>query len=238
MDSSLHRLLHPRSIAILGASADFRKVSGRPLKHLLDKGYEGRIYPVNPKYSAIGDLPCYPEVSAIPGSVDLAIIVLPASEVIGALQQLGEKGVTAAVVFSSGFGEMGESGKALENKLSEAARHAGIRLCGPNCLGFINAFDKVTATFSQYAEAETPAGPVGFVTQSGAFGTAIAALARNRGLGLGYFVNTGNEADVDFVQLMREVIADPRPIPSLRIGPACLVLSPSSGSTLITSAPS
>ena len=203
-------MLNPRSIAILGASADSRKVSGRPLKHLLDKGYEGAIYPVNPKYSTIGDLRCYPQVSAIPGDIDLAIIVLPAREVIGALAQLGEKHVPAAVVFSSGFAEMGEGGRALENELKQAARRASIRLCGPNCLGFINAFDKVTATFSQYADAATPAGPVGFVTQSGAFGTAIAALARNRSLGLGYFINTGNEADIDFVQIMKEVISDPR----------------------------
>lgn len=210
MESSLHRLLNPRSIAILGASADVRKVSGRPLKHLLDKGYPGKIYPVNPKYAAIGELHCYPQVSAIPGSIDLAIIVLPASEVIEALSQLGEKCVPAAVVFSSGFAEMGERGRALEAQLKQAATRAGIRLCGPNCLGFINAFDKVTATFSQYADGPVPAGPVGFVTQSGAFGTAIAALARNRGLGLGYFINTGNEADIDFVQIMKAVIADPR----------------------------
>lgn len=210
MESSLHRLLNPRSIAILGASADFRKISGRPLKHLLDKGYRGEIYPVNPKYAAIGDLRCYPQVSAIPGAIDLAIVVLPAGEVITALAQLGEKHVAAAVVFSSGFAEMGEEGRALEEQLKHAAQRAGIRLCGPNCLGFINAFEKVTATFSQYADGPTPAGPVGFVTQSGAFGTAIAALARNRGLGLGYFINTGNEADVDFVQIMKEVIADPR----------------------------
>ena len=89
-----------------------------------------------------------------------------------------------------------------------------MRLCGPNCLGLINAFERVIATFSQFADGATPAGPVGFVTQSGAFGTAIAALARRRELGLGYFVNTGNESDVTFAQVMREVIADPR----IRVG--------------------
>lgn len=210
MKDALQALLAPRSIAILGSSADFRKVSGRPLKHLRDKGYAGKIYPVNPRYENIGDLRCYPRVGAIESEVDLAIIVLPASEVLNAVRELGAKGVPAAIIFSSGFSEIGEDGKKLEREIAATARAAGVRLCGPNCLGLINAFDKVLATFSQYADADTPSGPVGFVTQSGAFGTAIAALARRRGLGLGYFVNTGNEADLNFAEIMREVIKDPR----------------------------
>jgi acetyltransferase len=117
-------------------------------------------------------------------------------------------------VFSSGFAELGAGGRALEMEISAIAREAGMRLCGPNCLGLVNAFERVIATFGQYADGATPPGPVGFVTQSGAFGTAIAALARRRGLGLGYFVNTGNESDVTFAQVMREVMADPR----IRVG--------------------
>lgn len=210
MKDALHALLAPRSIAILGSSADFRKISGRPLKHLLDKGYAGKIYPVNPRYENIGDLRCYPRVAAIESEIDLAIIMLPASEVLNAVRELGAKGVSAAIIFSSGFSEIGEDGKQLEREIVATARASGVRLCGPNCLGLINAFDKVLATFSQYADADTPSGPVGFVTQSGAFGTAIAALARRRGLGLGYFVNTGNEADLNFAEIMREVIKDPR----------------------------
>lgn len=209
-DDGLRALLAPRSIAILGASADLRKIGGRPIKHLLDKGYTGAVYPVNPKYTRIGDLPCYPSVETIPGEVDLAVVALPAAVVIPAFAELGRKRVPAAVVFSSGFGETGIEGRALEAALKVAARAANVRLCGPNCLGLINAFDRMTATFSQYADGEIAPGPIGFVTQSGAFGTAIAALARNRGLGLGYFVTTGNEADVGFVDAMRAVITDPR----------------------------
>ena len=114
------------------------------------------------------------------------------------------------MVFSSGFGEMGEEGRRLEETVAAVARRHGIRLLGPNTLGLLNAFERMPATFSQYAGGATPAGPIAFVTQSGAFGTAIAALARRRGLGLGYFVNTGNEADVDFVQAMDAVLDDPR----------------------------
>lgn len=210
----LAALLEPRAIAVIGASAELTKLNGRPLKHLLDKGYPGRLYPVNPKYTTVAGLRCWPSVADLPERVDLAIVVLPARDVVEAVRELGRAGVPFAVVFSSGFGETGDEGRQRERDLLAAAAAGGVRICGPNCLGFVNAFERVTATFSQYAEGPTPAGPVGFVTQSGAFGTAIAALARQRGIGLGYFVNTGNEADVSFPEVMRHVIEDPR----IRVG--------------------
>ncbi|WP_243700829.1 acetate--CoA ligase family protein [Paralcaligenes ureilyticus] len=209
-DQALDAMLAPRSIAILGASAQLSKINGRPLKFLLEKGYAGTIYPVNPKYPQIAGLTCYPNVEALPTIPDLAVVVVPANDVCPVIEALGRKGVRAAVVFSSGFGEMGAAGKEREAALLAMARANGVRICGPNCLGLINAFDKVYATFSQYADGDTAPGPVGFVTQSGAFGTAIAALARRRGLGLGYFVNTGNEMDVGFADIMSRVVDDPR----------------------------
>ena len=208
--SSLERLLRPRSIAIIGATPQFGKVNGRPLKHLLDKGYDGRIYPVNPKYDTVAGLACHPDVASLPEAADLAIVALPAREVEACIAALGRRGIGAAVIFSSGFGEMGAEGKLLEQRLRRCADEHGVAFCGPNCLGFVNAFDKVYATFSQYADGPTSAGPVAFVTQSGAFGTAIAALTTQRGLGLGYFINTGNEAGVSFSDLMLSVIEDPR----------------------------
>ncbi|MGQ0524224.1 MAG: acetate--CoA ligase family protein, partial [Betaproteobacteria bacterium] len=208
--NDLSSLLSPKSIAIVGASDDFTKVNGRTLKYLLAKGYAGSIYPVNPKHRHIGPLQCYPTVAAIAAPVDLAVVAVPASLVARAMADLGRHGVKSAIVFSSGFAEIGEEGRRLEREVVTAARTSGIRLCGPNCLGLINAFDRVMATFGQFAEGETPPGPVGFVTQSGAFGTAIAALARRRGVGLGYFINTGNEGDVDFVAAMRAVLDDSR----------------------------
>ena len=204
------RLIRPRSIAVIGASADLGKVNGRPLKHLLDKGYAGRILPVNPKYKEIAGVPCHASIEALPEAADLAIVAVPAADVIASIEALGRRGIRAAVIFSSGFGEMGAEGQALERRLIERAAECGVALCGPNCLGFINAFENVYATFSQYADGETGAGPIAFVTQSGAFGTAIAALVRQRGLGLGYFINTGNEADLAFSELMLAVVEDPR----------------------------
>ena len=207
---TIANLINPRSIAIIGASSNFSKINGRPLKHLITKGYAGRILPVNPKYPSIAGMTCYPSIDRLPVPVDLAIVAVPASEVLQSVEALGKHGVRAVVIFSSGFGEMGPAGQAMEDALVEKARSLGMVLCGPNCLGFINAFNNVYATFSQYADGATAAGPIAFVTQSGAFGTAIATLASQRGLGLGYFINTGNEADLSFSELMMAVIEDPR----------------------------
>jgi acyl-CoA synthetase (NDP forming) len=218
MTPAIRALIAPRSIAILGASNDLQKLNGRTLKFLVDKGYAGTIYPVNPKYDRIthpgGELRCYPTVGDIPEPVDLAIVTVPARFVIDQVRALGRKGVPAAIIYSSGFGEMGDAGQALEQALVAAAREGNVRLCGPNCLGLINAFDRVIATFSQFGSGDVLEGPVGFVTQSGAFGSAIATLARRRHLGLGYFVNTGNECDATLVEIMDEVLADPR----IRVG--------------------
>ena len=203
-------MLHPQSIAVIGASADVRKVNGRPIKHLIDKGYGGRILPVNPKYDEIAGLACYPSIDRLPEAADLAIVAVPAREVLASIHALGRRGVRSAVIFSSGFGENGPEGLAMERAVVDCAAGHGMVICGPNCLGFVNAFEQVYATFSQYADGETGPGPIAFVTQSGAFGTAIAALARQRGLGLGYFINTGNQADLDFSELMHSVIDDPR----------------------------
>ena len=210
MDNAINALLHPRSIAILGASADFQKLNGRTLQALLDKKFAGTIYPVNPKYSSIADLKCYTDVSLLPHGIDLAIIAVPAGQVPDAVRALGAKGVRAAVVFSSGFSEAGGVGVALEQSLKDAIHDSGVRVLGPNCLGLINAFENVMATFSQFSLGPTLPGPAAFVTQSGALGTATAGLARRRGLNFGYFVNTGNESDVHFVDMMREIIIDER----------------------------
>jgi len=214
MADALTALLRPRAIALVGASVDLDKVNGRPLAYLRRHGYRGTIHPVNPKYREIAGLRCYAAIAEVPGDLDLAVIMVPARDAEAALREAGARGVPAAVVFASGFAELGEEGRALERRLAAAARESGIRLLGPNTLGFVNALDAVTPTFSQYAGGAVPAGPAAFVTQSGAFGTGIAALARARGFGFGYFINIGNEADLSFAEVMEAVLADPR----IRVG--------------------
>lgn len=209
-ERSLKTLLQPESVAILGCSGDPERINGRPLRYFLEKGYKGRLYPVNPKHEEIAGLHCYPDVAAIPGPVDLAVIALPARLVADSVRQLVAKGVPAAVIFSSGFAELNPEGAAAQREIAEIARAGGLRFCGPNGVGIINAFDRVMASFSEYLEGEAPPGPVALVSQSGAFGTAIAVLARQRRLGLGYFINTGNEADIDISDAIMAVVEDPR----------------------------
>ncbi len=229
--NAIEALLAPDSIAILGASADFTKLNGRTLKALLDKQYAGRIYPVNPKYDAIAGIPCYPDVASIPGPVDLAVVAVPAKYVAQSLCDLGRKRASAAIVFSSGFSEVGGDGIERERALKKAIDESGVRVLGPNCLGLLNAFRSVMATFSQFSLGPTLPGPIAFVTQSGALGTATAGMARRRGLNFGYFINTGNEIDVNFVEVMREVLADPHIrvgagyIEGLKNGPGLLELA-------------
>lgn len=211
--NALQRMLQPNSIAIVGASSDLNKVSGRPLKYLLEKGYRGAIYPINPKATDIAGVAAVPDIASLPDGVDLAVVVLPAEQIEATVIELAKKKVPVAVVFASGFGEMGAEGKAMEASLQQAAQKAGIRILGPNCLGLFNAFNRAIATFSQYADGEMNAGPVGFISQSGAFGTAICALSRARQMGFGFFVNTGNEVDISVMELMQEMLA----LPALKV---------------------
>ncbi len=210
MNTAIKALLAPRSIAILGASADFNKLNGRTLKALLDKQYAGAIYPVNPKYQEIAGIKCYPDLTSIPDAIDLAVVAVPAKLVPQTIRELGTKRIGAAIVFSSGFAEIGGDGILRERELRAAIKESGVRVLGPNCLGLINAFENVMATFTQFSLGPTVPGKAALVTQSGALGTATAGVARRRGINFGYFVNTGNELDVNFVDVMREVLADPR----------------------------
>jgi acyl-CoA synthetase (NDP forming) len=229
--TAIEALIRPRSIAVIGASPDINRLNGRPLHYLQRDGFRGRLYPVNPNYRDIRGLRCYPDIDSLPEAPDVAIIAVAAARVIDAIIALGHKGTPAAIVFSSGFGEAGEDGRHLEDRLRRIAQEHGVRICGPNNLGVINAFDGATATFSQYAATPPLAGPVAFASQSGAFGTAIAALARARGIGFGYFVNTGNEVDLGVAEILAPLLDDDRIrvaaayLEGLKDGPALLRLA-------------
>ncbi len=203
-------MLHPKSIAIIGASPDANKLNGRPFHFLRRDGYTGTLYPVNPKYADIDGVTCYPDVASLPETPDLAIVAVSQKLATAAIDALGEKGTPVAIIFSSGYSETGAEGAQYELELLQTAQKHGMRICGPNNLGLINAFENITATFSQYADKTPIPGPVAFASQSGAFGTGISALARSRGIGLGYFINTGNQADITLVDALMEIADDPR----------------------------
>lgn len=205
----LTALLKPRSVAIIGASNDPGRIGGRPLRYLIDLGYAGRIYPVNPGRESVQGLPSYANVSAIPGPVDLAIIAIPAEKAIASLEECAAKGVRAAVVFTAGFAEVGDTGRYLQMRLGDIARTSGMRILGPNCLGVYNSAIGFFATFTSTLEngLPKPVG-VGLVSQSGAYGSHVSLLAIRRGIGVRYWITTGNECDVEIGECMAYLAAD------------------------------
>jgi len=209
-DDSLSTLFSPRSIAVVGASASARKIGGIPVDYLQRFGFDGALYPVNPKADRIQGLPAYPDLASIGRPVDLAILSLPAAQVHGALEDAIAAGVKSAVLFSSGFAETGPEGAAAQERLGARAREAGLRLIGPNCLGFMNLAQHVYATFSPAPGVGRVApGRVGLVSQSGAFGAYAYSMARERGVGLSLWATTGNEADVQFADCLAWLAQDP-----------------------------
>jgi acyl-CoA synthetase (NDP forming) len=190
----LRKLFHPRSVALIGVSSEQNKLSGRPFRFFREYGYAGNVYPVNPKYQEISGVPCFANLSDIPGEVDLAVITLPASAVPQALEECGVKGVKAAAIISSGFAEVGGEGVRLQDELQRIASRHEIAICGPNCSGFVYFPERVTATFSVGIDGGFPdAGPAAFISQSGALSSYILGAAKERGLAFRYWITTGNE---------------------------------------------
>lgn len=209
MKDNIDVIFNPKSIAIIGASNNVAKSGGRPLKYLLEQSYKGRIYPVNPKNDIVQGLKCYPNINSIEEDIDLVIIGVPAEQVLKELNNCARKGVKAAVIFTSGFGEMGEDGKKLQDELSRFSKDTGLRILGPNCLGVINFKEKATATFTTALEDKRLVeGSVFFGSQSGAFGAHIFAMARNAGIGFNYWVTTGNEADIQLNECIKFAATD------------------------------
>jgi acetyltransferase len=208
--NELEPLFNPRSIALIGASSDLYKPNGRPLELLRLKQYAGPIYPVNPKYTEIAGMKCYPSLAEIPGEVDMAIIAMAAAQVPNMLRACGKKGVRSAVVFSSGFAEVGPAGMALQQEIAAIAREYDIKMCGPNCLGLLNATNGVTATFAltPISEDNLSSRMLGFVSQSGAFGTQIYRMVAEQGIGFNYFVSVGNEATLEFSDFIGYMLSD------------------------------
>ncbi|MBI3989964.1 MAG: acetate--CoA ligase family protein, partial [candidate division NC10 bacterium] len=207
----LRWLLQPQSIAIVGASDDFGKISGMPLKYLRRHGYPGAIFPVNPKYHEVAGIRCYPSLNEVPNPIDLALITLGVQGVLPVLEACARKQVRSAVVVASGFGEVGGVGAELQGEISRLAATTGLRVLGPNCQGFVNVHDKVAASFTAAMEAEPlVAGTVALVTQSGALGGCLLNVARERRMGLSYWVSTGNEADLSAVDVLQFFLRDPR----------------------------
>ncbi len=205
----LDPILRPTSIAVIGASRQPNTVGWLILDNLLRHGFQGPVYPVNPQATAIHSIPAYPSVKAIGKPVDLAVIAVPKDHVAGVARDCVDAGVKGLVVISAGFKEVGGAGIERERQLMEVVRGTGIRLVGPNCMGVINT-DPDVAMNATFAPAMPPAGPVAFMSQSGAMGLSVLDYAESLNIGISMFVSAGNKADVSGNDLLTYWRDDPR----------------------------
>lgn len=204
--SQLQVLFQPEAVAVIGASNKEGKLGHTVMRNIVEGGYRGKIYPINPGAPEILGYPAYPSIEEVPGPVDLAVIVIPAAGVVEVARQCGEKGVKYLVVITAGFKEIGSEGAKREKELVEVCRRYGMGLVGPNCLGIIDAHTPLNATF---APRMPRPGKIAFFSQSGALGAAILDWSLATDMGFSRFVSLGNKAGLDEVDFIADAAFDP-----------------------------
>ena len=206
--NAIDRLMQPRSVAVIGASADPRKTTGRPITYLMKHGYAGKVYPVNPKADKIGELPCYASIAELPEAPDVAIVLLGAARAHEAVRELAERGTAAAIVLASGFGETGQEGASRQEALMQATGQ--MRILGPNTIGLVNLTDRIILSASAALEMNgLEAGSVGLVSQSGGILGSILSRGAARGIGFSKLISTSNEVDLELSDFVEYLAKDP-----------------------------
>lgn len=201
-------LLNPASVVVVGASSDPSKLTGRPIAYLQQHGYQGKIYPINPRSESIGDLKCYANARALPEAPDLGLVLVGANRVIDSVRELAEAGTKVAIVLASGFGEAGEHGQRLQAELREAA--GSMRILGPNTIGLVNLSDGIMLTASGAMEMKDfRAGGIALLSQSGGILGSLLSRGVGRGIGFSKLIATGNEADIEVADLLEAMADDP-----------------------------
>ncbi|MDA8218485.1 MAG: acetate--CoA ligase family protein [Dehalococcoidales bacterium] len=198
MSDILQAFFAPESVAVVGASRNERGLGHTVLKNILDYGFPGRVYPVNPKADSILGLKCYPDLLSIPDKVDLVLVVVPQPVVAGVMREAVEKGIKGAVIISAGFREVGPEGLEAEREITRIAHEGGMRILGPNILGIIDTESRLNATF---AAAQPEGGNIAFISQSGALLTAILDWAVRERVGFSKIVSLGNKADISEIDM-------------------------------------
>lgn len=201
----LENFFNPKSIAVIGASRTPGKVGYDILKNIIQYGYEGAVYPINPGADELLGKKAYPSLLEVPEKVDLAVIVVPSKSVIEVIEQCGTKNIDAAIVITAGFKESGLEGAKLENELVKKAKEVGVRFIGPNCLGMIDTHSKVNASFAAGMPAK---GSIGFFSQSGALCLAVLDRALPDEIGFSKFISMGNKADISDTDIMLALSED------------------------------
>lgn len=201
----LYDLFHPRAVAVVGASKTEGKIGHSILRNMIESGYSGALYPVNPKETEIMGLQCYPDLGAIPGAVDQAVVAVPAKLVLEVARACGDKGVSTLVVVTAGFREVGRDGLELEKKLVTLCRKYDMKMVGPNCLGIIDTHTPLNASFSVGFPRK---GGIAFLSQSGALCAAILDWSLRRDIGFSKFVSVGNKAVLSELDYIRDAAED------------------------------
>jgi acetyl coenzyme A synthetase (ADP forming)-like protein len=202
--AAMRRIMNPRSVAVIGASAEEGKIGYSVVRNILDGGYRGKVYPVNPRLPEVQGLKAYPSVLDIPDQVDVAVFAIPAPAVAGALEQVGQKGIAGAILIPSGFAEIGE--KELQEEMIAVARRHDVRVMGPNIYGYYYTPASLCATFcTPYTER----GSVALSSQSGGVGMAIIGFSRSHNMGVSAIVGLGNKSDLDEDDLLEYYAEDP-----------------------------
>jgi acyl-CoA synthetase (NDP forming) len=212
--NALRALFSPRSIAIIGASDDPSSLSGRPLEILRQHGYAGEIHLVNPRHDEIAGVKAHPRITDVPGPVDLAVVAVRAALVPAVVRESAAAGVRTMVIFSSGFAEEGPAGAEAEREIAAIAAEAGMRVLGPNAEGFFNVGEGIPVSFSPTVDYERGltrlvAGNVAVVSQSGGLGFALFNWGQGVGMGASHVISTGNEADLDALEIAAYLVEDP-----------------------------
>ena len=202
-------LLSPKSLVIVGASADHSKYTGRTVKYILKYRYPGKLYAVNPGRTEVSGIPCFPSVKDLPEAVDTAFIQIAAKTVPGVIEQCIEKNVKSIIIHAAGLGESGEEGKKTQQRIKAQIREAGIRVVGPNCAGIVNMTENmVLSPIACYEIDDLPVGRIGLISQSGGLTGAYVSRAADRGIGFSYVISTGNEMDLGVSEFAHYLLQD------------------------------
>ena len=206
--TTLNQIMNPKSIAIVGASDNKNRIGGRPLSHMIEQNFEGTVYPVNPNREKVQGLKSYRSLQDISGDLDFVLIAVPAKFVVNVIEDAVKKNARTALIFSSGFSEIGGEGELYQKQIQEICNKSKLRVIGPNCLGLFNSKSRFYPTFTSTIDRATPIpGDISIASQSGAYGSHIYMVSHQRGLGIRYWITTGNEADLsvgEAIQLLAE----------------------------------
>ncbi len=204
-------LLSPKSLVIVGASADHSKYTGRTVKYILKYRYPGKLYAVNPGRTEVAGIPCFPSVKDLPEAVDTAFIQIAAKAVPGVIEQCIDKGIKSIIIHTAGLGEGGGEGQKTQQRIKARIREAGVRVVGPNCAGIVNMTQPmILSPIACYEIDDLPVGRIGLISQSGGLTGAYVSRAADRGIGFSYVISTGNEMDLGVSEFAHYLLRDER----------------------------